>query len=223
MSSGTLSSPSVAWNPQATLPHSLKSAFVGFYGGPGPKPKSLNPTLKPSRRRTPKPYRSIKAEISVGDKLPEATFSYIDKEDNLLTITVSDLTRGKKVVLLAVPGAFTPTCSQKHLPGFVQRADELKSKGIDTIACISVNDAFVMKAWGDNLNVDDNVLLLADGNGYFTKAMGVALDLSDKPAGLGVRSKRYALVAEDGIVKILKLEEGGAFTVSGADEILESL
>lgn len=159
----------------------------------------------------------------MGDKLPEATFSYIDKEDNLLTITVSDLTRGKKVVLLAVPGAFTPTCSQKHLPGFVQRADELKSKGIDTIACISVNDAFVMKAWGDNLNVDDNVLLLADGNGYFTKAMGVALDLSDKPAGLGVRSKRYALVAEDGIVKILKLEEGGAFTVSGADEILESL
>lgn len=159
----------------------------------------------------------------MGDKLPEATFSYIDKEDNLLTITVSDLTRGKKVVLLAVPGAFTPTCSQKHLPGFVQRADELKSKGIDTIACISVNDAFVMKAWGDNLNVDDNVLLLADGNGYFTKAMGVALDLSDKPSGLGVRSKRYALVAEDGIVKILKLEEGGAFTVSGADEILESL
>lgn len=223
MSSGVLSSPSVAWNPQATLPRSLKSAFVGLYGGPGPKSKSLNPTLKPNRRRTPKPHRSIKSEISVGDKLPEATFSYIDKEDNLLTITVSDLTRGKKVVLVAVPGAFTPTCSQKHLPGFVQRADELKSKGIDTIACISVNDAFVMKAWGENLDVDDKVLLLADGNGYFTKAMGVALDLSDKPAGLGVRSKRYALVAEDGIVKILKLEEGGAFTVSGAEEILESL
>lgn len=90
----------------------------------------------------------MKSEISVGDKLPEATFSYIDKEDNLLTITVSDLTRGKKVVLVAVPGAFTPTCSQKHLPGFVLREDELKSKGIDTIACISVNDAFVMKAWG---------------------------------------------------------------------------
>ena len=109
MSSGTLSSASVAWNPQEKLPHSVMSAFVGLYGGLGKKPKSLNPTLNPNRIRTPKPHRSIKSEIYAGDKFPKATFSYIDKEDNLLTITISNLTRGKKVILLVVPGDFTLT------------------------------------------------------------------------------------------------------------------
>jgi peroxiredoxin len=159
----------------------------------------------------------------VGDKLPEATLSYFDKEGEIQTIKVSELTKGKKVVLLAVPGAFTPTCSQKHLPGFVEKADELKAKGVDTIACVSVNDAFVMRAWGENLNVGDKVLLLADGLQEFTKALGVTLDLSDKPVGLGVRSRRYALLAEDGVVKVLNLEEGGAFTVSSAEDILKAL
>ena len=125
------------------------------------------------------------------------------------------------MVLFAVPGAFTPTCSQKHLPGFIEKADELKSKGVDTIACVSVNDAFVMRAWGESVGAGDKVLLLADGSGKFTKALGVELDLSDK--GLGVRSRRYSLLAEDGVVKQVNLEEGGAFTVSGPEEILKVL
>lgn len=138
-------------------------------------------------------------------------------------MTVSDLTKGKKAILFAVPGAFTPTCSQKHLPGFVEKSGELKAKGVDTIACISVNDAFVMKAWKENLKIGDEVLLLSDGNGDFTRAIGSELDLSDKPIGLGVRSRRYALLAEDGIVKVLNLEEGGAFTMSSAEDMLKIL
>lgn len=139
-------------------------------------------------------------------------------------MTVSELTKGKKAVLFAVPGAFTPTCSQKHVPGFVEKSGELKAKGVDTIACISVNDAFVMKAWKEDLKVkDEEVLLLSDGNGDFTRAIGCVLDLSDKPVGLGVRSRRYALLAEDGVVKLFNLEEGGAFTFSGADDILKVL
>lgn len=121
------------------------------------------------------------------------------------TTTLSDLTNGKKAVLFAVPGAFTPTCSQKHVPGFVEKSGELRAKGVDTIACISVNDAFVMKAC----------------NGTFTKAIGVELDLSDKPVGLGVRSRRYALLAEDGVVKLFNLEEGGAFTFRTSSTFFE--
>ncbi|XP_042491844.1 peroxiredoxin-2E, chloroplastic-like [Macadamia integrifolia] len=165
----------------------------------------------------------ITATISVGDKLPESTLSYFDPAGELQTVTISDLTKGKKAILFAVPGAFTPTCSQKHLPGFVEKSSELKAKGVDTIACISVNDAFVMKAWKENLKIEDEVLLLSDGNGDFTKAIGVELDLSDKPIGLGVRSRRYAILAEDGVIKVLNLEEGGAFTVSSAEDMLKAL
>lgn len=165
----------------------------------------------------------IKATLSVGDKLPESTFSYFDAGGELQTTTVSDLTKSKKAILFAVPGAFTPTCSQKHVPGFVEKSAELKSKGIDTIACISVNDAFVMKAWKADLKVNDEVLLLSDGNGDFTRAIGVELDLSDKPVGLGVRSRRYAMLVDDGVVKVLNLEEGGAFTFSGAEDMLNEL
>ncbi|GKC02316.1 peroxiredoxin-2E, chloroplastic [Tanacetum coccineum] len=165
----------------------------------------------------------ISATISVGDKLPEATLSYFDKSNELQTTTISDLTKAKKTILFAVPGAFTPTCSQKHLPGFVEKASELKQKGVDTIACISVNDAFVMQAWEKDLNVGDEVLLLSDGNGDFTKAIGCELDLSDKPDGLGVRSRRYAMLVDDGVVKVLNLEEGGAFTNSGAEDMLNAL
>lgn len=161
--------------------------------------------------------------ISVGDQLPDATLSYFGSDGELQTVTVSDLTKGKKAILFAVPGAFTPTCSQKHLPGFVEKAGELRAKGVDTIACISVNDAFVMRAWKKDLNIGDEVLLLSDGNGEFTQALGVELDLSDKPVGLGIRSRRYALLAEDGVVKVLNLEEGGAFTFSGAEDLLKVL
>ncbi|OVA04638.1 Thioredoxin-like fold [Macleaya cordata] len=185
---------------------------------------SLRHKLQPkSLRFTTTTTTKISATISVGDKLPESTFSYLDSDGELQTTTVSDLTKGKKTILFAVPGAFTPTCSQKHLPGFVEKSSELKAKGIDNIACISVNDAFVMKAWKEDLKVGDEVLLLSDGNGDFTRAIGVELDLSDKPVGLGVRSRRYALLAEDGVVKVLNLEEGGAFTNSSAEDMLKAL
>lgn len=180
-------------------------------------------------RRPGKPLRlstaatPTRAAISVGDKLPDATLSYFDPAGELQTTTVSALTAGKKSILFAVPGAFTPTCSQKHLPGFVEKAGELKAKGVDTIACVSVNDAFVMRAWKENLGIGDEVLLLSDGNGDFTRAIGCELDLSDKPIGLGVRSRRYALLAEDGVVKVLNLEEGGAFTFSSAEDMLKVL
>ena len=136
-------------------------------------------------------------------------------------VALDTLTKGKKVVLFAVPGAFTPTCSLKHLPGFIARADDLRAKGVDTIACISVNDPFVMDAWAKSVDAGDKVLMLADGSALFTKAIGAELDLTDK--GLGVRSRRYAALVEDGVVKVLNLEEGGAFTVSSADDILAKL
>eukprot|EP01018_Ginkgo_biloba_P021283 Gb_10278 [translate_table: standard] len=170
-----------------------------------------------------RPFSTANKAISVGDKLPEATLSYFDKEGNLQTVSISDLSKGKKIILIAVPGAFTPTCSQKHLPGFVDKADQLRAKGVDLIACVSVNDAFVLKAWAESIGVGDKVLLLSDGNGHLTRAMGVAVDLSDKPVGLGVRSRRYSLLADDGVIKVLNLEEGGSFTISGADDMLKAL
>eukprot|EP00195_Chlamydomonas_chlamydogama_P017672 CAMPEP_0202916440 /NCGR_PEP_ID=MMETSP1392-20130828/68581_1 /ASSEMBLY_ACC=CAM_ASM_000868 /TAXON_ID=225041 /ORGANISM="Chlamydomonas chlamydogama, Strain SAG 11-48b" /LENGTH=223 /DNA_ID=CAMNT_0049608869 /DNA_START=248 /DNA_END=919 /DNA_ORIENTATION=+ len=159
--------------------------------------------------------------IAVGDKLPTATFKYFDGEGGMKEITTEQLCKGKKVVLFAVPGAFTPTCSLKHLPGFVEKADEIKGKGVSTIACVSVNDAFVMDAWGKNVGSGDKILMLADGNAQFTKAIGVELDLTDK--GLGVRSRRYAMLVDDQVIKVLNLEEGGAYTVSSAEMILEAL
>ncbi|CAF2047139.1 peroxiredoxin-2E, chloroplastic [Brassica napus] len=167
---------------------------------------------------------TVSASISVGDKLPDSTLSYLDPATNdVKTVTVSSLTAGKKTILFAVPGAFTPTCSQKHVPGFVSKAGELRSKGVDVIACVSVNDAFVMEAWRKDLGISDEVMLLSDGNGEFTGKLGVELDLRDKPVGLGVRSRRYAILAEDGVVKVLNLEEGGAFTNSSAEDMLKAL
>ncbi|XP_042040187.1 peroxiredoxin-2E-1, chloroplastic-like [Salvia splendens] len=182
-----------------------------------------------NRRRLPaQPLRfsalpKISATISVGDKLPDATLSYLDASDELQTVSIADLTSNKKAILVAVPGAFTPTCSQKHLPGFVEKAAEFKAKGVDTIACVSVNDAFVMKAWKADLKIGEEVLLLSDGNGDFTRAIGCELDLSDKPIGLGVRSRRYAMFVEDGVVKVLNLEDGGAFNVSSAEDLLKAV
>ncbi|KAJ7971486.1 putative Peroxiredoxin [Quillaja saponaria] len=209
--------------PPKTLSSTVSSKFsltplsLNFHAHHHNRPGSLKFSTTTTTKST------ISATISVGDKLPESTFSYFDPAGELQTTTVSDLTKGKKAIFFAVPGAFTPTCSQKHLPGFVEKSAELKSKGVDTIACISVNDAFVIRAWKENLKVNDEVLLLSDGNGNFTRAIGSELDLSDNPAGLGVRSRRYALLAEDGVVKVLNLEEGGAFTFSGAEDILKLL
>ena len=157
--------------------------------------------------------------IQTGDTIPAATMKIMgDKGPQ--DITTSDIFAGKKVVLFAVPGAYTPTCSAAHLPGFVVNADKIKARGVDTIVCLSVNDAFVMDAWGKSGNAEE-LLMVADGNGEFTSAMGVELDASG--AGLGTRSIRYSLIAEDGKVTVLNLEQGGAFKVSSAEAILDAL
>jgi glutaredoxin-dependent peroxiredoxin len=210
--------------------------------------------------------------VSVGDKIPDSKLNYFDAEGNMKEMTLKQLCEGKKVILFAVPGAFTPTCSLKHLPGFIEKADEIKKKGVDTIACVSVNDAFVMDAWGKAVGADDKVLMLADGSAAFTKAIGAELDLNEKvrngsicfcksskctagmegaggrrtaaiattvflkfysrtypycivppPQGLGLRSRRYAMLVDNMEVKALNLEEGGAFTVSSAEDILKAL
>ena len=158
--------------------------------------------------------------INVGDKVPSATFTTFGP-DGPAPLTTEELFKGKKVALFAVPGAFTPTCSAKHLPGFKEKAAALKAKGIDTIACVSVNDVFVMKAWGDNQGVGDDVLMLADGNGDFTRAVGLELDGSR--FGLGSRSQRYAAVLEDGVVTSIFVEQNPGLDVSSAESVLAAL
>src|SRR5471032_2118060 len=159
--------------------------------------------------------------IKVGDKLPSATFRVMTAEGPNRPKTTDELFKGKKVALFAVPGAFTPTCSAKHLPGFKAHAADLKAKGIDTIACVSVNDVFVMKAWGEAQGVGEDVLMLADGNGEFTRAVGLELDASR--FGMGPRSQRYSLVVDDGVVKEVNVEQGGEFKVYSAEYMLAQL
>ena len=158
--------------------------------------------------------------VKVGDKLPQATFTTMGP-DGPKPMTSDEIFAGKTVALFAVPGAFTPTCSAKHLPGFKSEAAALKKKGVDTIACVSVNDVFVMNAWGRDQNVGSDILMLADGNGAFTKAVGLELDASG--FGMGHRSQRYSMVVENGVVKQLNVEAGGEFRVSAADYMLEHL
>ena len=155
--------------------------------------------------------------IKVGDRLPSATFTTMGP-DGPKPVSSDEVFKGKKVALFAVPGAFTPTCSARHLPGFNENADALKAKGVDTIACVSVNDVFVMDAWGKAQNCSQNILMLADGNGDFTKAIGLELDASK--FGMGSRSQRYSMVVDDGVVKSLNVEQGGAFEVSSAEHML---
>ncbi|CAA2947137.1 peroxiredoxin-2B [Olea europaea subsp. europaea] len=161
------------------------------------------------------------APIAVGDSIPDGTLAYFDEQDQLQSVSIHSLAAGKKVILFAVPGAFTPTCSMKHVPGFIDRADELKSKGVDEILCISVNDPFVMKAWAKTYPDNKHVKFLADGSASYTKALGLELDLSEK--GLGTRSRRFALLVEDLKVKVANVEAGGEFTVSSAEVILKAL
>ena len=158
--------------------------------------------------------------IKVGDKLPDATFTVFGP-DGPGPLTTAALCAGKTVALFAVPGAFTPTCSAKHLPSFKQHVGDLKAKGVDTIACVSVNDVFVMKAWGENQGVGDDILMLADGNGAFTKAVGLELDGSR--FGMGPRSQRYSMIVKDGVVSELNVESGGEYRVSSAEYMLEQL
>ena len=158
--------------------------------------------------------------IKVGDRIPSATLKQMTKEGPA-NVTTDELFKGKTVVLFSVPGAFTPTCHAKHLPGFVQHVDKLKAKGVDTVACLAVNDVFVMDAWGKASGVGDKILMLADGNADFTKALGLELDASG--FGMGTRGKRFALVAKDGIVKQLNVESAGEFRVSAAEFVLGQL
>ena len=158
--------------------------------------------------------------IKAGDRLPQATFT-IFTADGPAPRTTDEIFGGKTVALFAVPGAFTPTCSAKHLPGFMEHAAELKAKGVDLIACVSVNDVFVMDAWGKSQNVGDDVLMLADGNGDFTRSAGLDFDASK--FGMGRRSQRYSMIVKDGVVDKLNVEAGGEFRVSAADYMLGQL
>ena len=156
--------------------------------------------------------------IKAGDRLPEVPLQQIN--DGVQTIDTRTLFDGKKVVLFAVPGAFTPTCSEKHLPGFVEHFDEFRKKGIE-VACISVNDPFVMQAWGQSQHVPDGLLMLADGNGAFARALGLEMDAS--AYGMGTRAKRFAIYAEDGVAKQVHVEAPGEFRVSSAEYMLSQI
>ena len=158
--------------------------------------------------------------LKVGDKLPEATL-HIMSEAGPKPVTTAELFAGKKVVLFALPGAFTPTCSAKHLPGFVEQASALKAKGVDSIICLSVNDVFVMDAWGKDQQVGNKVIMAADGNGDLTRALGLEMDGS--AFGMGQRSQRYAMIADDGVVTALEVEQPREFKVSSAEAILAKL
>jgi peroxiredoxin len=157
--------------------------------------------------------------IEVGDKIPSGKFKTMGAEGPE-DISTEDVFAGKKVVFFAVPGAFTPGCSMTHLPGYVVNADKIKAKGVDTIACMAVNDAFVMGAWGKAQNADE-LLMLADGNGEFTSAIGMELDASG--FGMGSRSKRFAMIVDDGTVTHLAIEPPGGIVVSAAEAIMEQL
>lgn len=156
--------------------------------------------------------------IQIGDSIPQATLNVL--KDGVQAVNTDELFAGKKVVLFAVPGAFTPTCSAKHLPGYIDKLDEFAKRGYE-VACLSVNDAFVMGAWAKHQNVPESVHMLADGNGTFTKALGLELDAT--PFGMGLRSKRFAIVADDGVVTQVHVEAPGEFKVSAADYVLEHL
>ena len=158
--------------------------------------------------------------IQVGDTMPEGRLN-IMKADGPGSVSAKELFDGKKVVLFSVPGAFTPTCSRDHLPGFVEKADEIKAKGVDTVACMAVNDAFVMDAWGKQAGADGKVLMLADGNGDYTRALDLVMDGTG--FGLGMRGRRFALIVNDGKIEQAFIEEGGQFKVSSADNVLAHL
>jgi len=158
--------------------------------------------------------------IKVGDKIPSSTLTTMTA-DGPAPVNTDDYFAGRKVLVFSVPGAFTPTCSAKHLPGFVENADAIKAKGVDEIACYAVNDVFVMHGWGESNGVAGKVTMLADGNGTFTSAIGLELDASG--FGMGTRSQRFSMIVDDGVVTTLNIEEPGAFQLSSAEHALSQL
>jgi peroxiredoxin len=174
------------------------------------------------RRHLPRqrPLEGTPMTIKAGDRLPNVKLTQATAEGPR-PVTTDDIFKGRKVALFALPGAFTPTCSAKHLPGFKQLSTDIKAKGVDTIACLSVNDAFVMRAWAEDQAVGDDIVMLADGNAAFTDAIGLAMDGSG--FGMGKRSQRYSMIVDDGVVKELNVEEGGEFRVSSAEYMMAQL
>jgi peroxiredoxin len=158
--------------------------------------------------------------IKAGDRMPEGRFKVATAEGPK-DLTADELFKGKNVLFFAVPGAFTPTCDARHLPGYVEKADAFRAKGIDTIACMAVNDVFVMKAWGKSAGTDGKVLMLADGNGDYARALGLSLDA--RGFGMGERSQRFAILVRDGIATQVQVEKGGEFKVSAADFMLQQV
>lgn len=157
--------------------------------------------------------------IQVGDRLPAGTLSQL--KDGVQSVDIHELCAGKTVVIFAVPGAFTPTCSARHLPGYVEQLDAFRAKGVDAVICLAVNDAFVMDAWRKSQDVPEDILMLADGNAVFTQALGLELDA--RKFGMGIRSQRFALVAKDNVVTQLHVEAPGEFKVSAAEAVLAAL
>lgn len=158
--------------------------------------------------------------IKAGEKMPSGTFGVMTASGPG-AMSTDELFAGKKVVLVSVPGAFTPTCSMNHLPGFVEHAEEIRGKGVDTIACMAVNDVFVMNAWGKDRSVGEDVLMLADGNGEYVQALGLEMDASG--FGMGQRGKRFAIVVDDGVATHVAVEEPGKFEVSKAEAVIKKL
>lgn len=165
--------------------------------------------------------------VAIGDRVPDGTlYEYYDEPAGACAVgpnafQVAEMVQGKTIALFAVPGAFTPTCSEKHLPGFLEHGEALRAKGVDEIWCVSVNDAFVMGAWGHQLNVDGRVRMLADGSGEWTRKLGLEMDLSTR--GMGVRSQRFSALLRDGVVEQLNVEQPGKFEVSDARSLLSRL
>ncbi|XP_010263726.1 PREDICTED: peroxiredoxin-2E-1, chloroplastic-like [Nelumbo nucifera] len=202
---------SAAWNPHAALPRSKKSSLLSLYGGPGPRPLHFV-TFRPGHHITQRPA----AFISVGDKLPNVTLSYLDRNNKLHTVAVPTLAKGKKVVVIGVSAAFSPSCTR-----FVRAAEE---KNADVVTCVAMNDVFVMKAWGEHLEAggDKPIMMLSDGQGEFSRALGMSLDISPSspPLGLGTRSRRFCLVALNGVVKSLRLDEEHGFVPADGRDVL---
>lgn len=190
---------------------------------PSPGTPAVLPSLPTGKAAGAEPPRKEdeRMAIQIGDKIPSVTLKRLG-DDGLEDVRTDDLFRGKKVVLFSVPGAYTPTCSNQHLPGYVEKADELRAKGVDEIVCLAVNDPWVMKAWGDEHGAAGKVAMLPDGNGELTDKLGLTMDGAG--AGLGTRGKRFAMLVEDGVVKTLEVEDNpGAVSVSGADVCIKAL
>ncbi len=158
--------------------------------------------------------------ISIGDRIPPATMKIIN-EQGFGDISTDDLFKGKKVAIFGIPGAFTPTCSAKHLPSYVNNAGALAAKGVDSIVCMAVNDAFVMDAWGKSQNVGDAVMMVGDGNGELTRALGLEMDAAG--FGMGERCQRFSMVVDDGVVTALNVEAPGEYSISSAESMLDQL